>query len=406
MRAALTLFKGEGRQQSPLMFNEPENDPRLTALAASLPTSVPFVGPEAQERSAGAPFKARLGANESVFGPSPKAIRTMRMAVKETWMYGDPESHDLRMALAKHHAIDPSEIVVGAGIDGLLDSLVRLTVTKDTPVVTSLGAYPTFNYHVTGYGGVIHTVQYTADYEDPEHLIAKAREVGAKLIYISNPDNPMGTWHSAATIQRMIESVPRDCLLLLDEAYVELAPDGTAPAINTNDARVIRLRTFSKGYGMAGARVGYALGHKTLISAFNRVRNHFGMSRISQAGALVALADQDWLVDVCDKVEAARTTLYQIAEDNGLKAIPSATNFVAIDCGQDGIFARAVLNALIDMGIFVRMPFVAPQDRCIRISCGTPKDMTLVSKALPKALAQASGQVLGKTLFGSGSQKT
>ena len=388
------------------MFNEPENDPRLTALAASLPTSVPFVGPEAQERSAGAPFKARLGANESVFGPSPKAIRTMRMAVKETWMYGDPESHDLRMALAKHHAIDPSEIVVGGGIDGLLDSLVRLTVTKDTPVVTSLGAYPTFNYHVTGYGGVIHTVQYTADYEDPEHLIAKAREVGAKLIYISNPDNPMGTWHSAATIQRMIESVPRDCLLLLDEAYVELAPDGTAPAINTNDARVIRLRTFSKGYGMAGARVGYALGHKTLISAFNRVRNHFGMSRISQAGALAALADQDWLVDVCDKVEAARTTLYQIAEDNGLKAIPSATNFVAIDCGQDGIFARAVLNALIDMGIFVRMPFVAPQDRCIRISCGTPKDMTLVSKALPKALAQASGQVLGKTLFGSGSQKT
>jgi histidinol-phosphate aminotransferase len=388
------------------MFNEPENDPRLTALAASLPTSVPFVGPEAQERSAGAPFKARLGANESVFGPSPKAIRTMRMAVKETWMYGDPESHDLRMALAKHHAIDPSEIVVGAGIDGLLDSLVRLTVTKDTPVVTSLGAYPTFNYHVTGYGGVIHTVQYTADYEDPEHLIAKAREVGAKLIYISNPDNPMGTWHSAATIQRMIESVPRDCLLLLDEAYVELAPDGTAPAINTNDARVIRLRTFSKGYGMAGARVGYALGHKTLISAFNRVRNHFGMSRISQAGALEALADQDWLGDVCNKVDAARKTLYQIAEDNGLKAIPSATNFVAIDCGQDGEFARAVLNELIEMGIFVRMPFVAPQDRCIRISCGTPKDMTLVAKALPKALAQASGQVLGKTLFGSGSQKT
>jgi histidinol-phosphate aminotransferase len=388
------------------MSKEPENDPPLTALAASLPTSVPFVGPEAQERSAGAPFKARLGANESVFGPSPKVIRAMRMAVKETWMYGDPESHDLRMALAKHHAIDPSEIVVGAGIDGLLDSLVRLTVTKDTPVVTSLGAYPTFNYHVTGYGGVIHTVQYTADYEDPEHLIAKAREVGAKLIYLSNPNNPMGTWHSAATIQRMIESVPRDCLLVLDEAYIELAPDGTAPAINTNDARVIHLRTFSKGYGMAGARIGYALGHKTLISAFNRVRNHFGMSRISQAGALEALADQDWLGDVCDKVEAARTTLYQIAEDNGLKAIPSATNFVAIDCGQDGEFARAVLNALIYMGIFVRMPFVAPQDRCIRISCGTPKDMTLVAKALPKALAQASGQVLGKTLFGSGSQKT
>jgi histidinol-phosphate aminotransferase len=388
------------------MFKDTENDPRLTTLAASLPTSVPFIGPEAQERSAGSRFKARLGANESVFGPSPKAIRTMRMAVKDTWMYGDPESHDLRMALAKHHTVDPDEIVVGTGIDGLLDSIVRLTVTKDTPVVTSLGAYPTFNYHVTGYGGAIHAVKYTADFEDPEHLIAKARAEGAKLIYMSNPDNPMGTWHTGATIQRMIERVPSDCLLVLDEAYIELAPEGTAPAINTNDARVIRLRTFSKGYGLAGARVGYAVGHKTLISAFNRVRNHFGMSRISQAGALEALADQDWLADVCDKVEAARQTLYQIAEDNGLTAIPSATNFVTIDCGQDGAFARSVLNALIEMGIFVRMPFVAPQDRCIRISCGTPKDMTLVAKALPKALAHASGQALGKALSGLGSQKT
>mgnify|MGYP001951721957 FL=1 len=371
-------------------MSEPtSDDPRLTPLAASLPATVPFVGPEAQERAAGKPFKARLGANENGFGPSPKAIRAMRQAVKETWMYADPESHDLRMALAVHHTISPDEIVVGAGIDGLLDSLVRLTVTQGTPVVTSAGAYPTFNYHVTGYGDMLHTVNYTADFEDPDHLIAKAREVGAKLIYLSNPDNPMGTCHSAATIQRMIESVPSDCLLVLDEAYVELAPKGTEPPINTKDTRVIRLRTFSKAYGMAGARVAYAVGQKTLISAFNRVRNHFGMSRISQVGALAALEDQDWLVDVCEKVNSSREALYQIAEDNGLVALPSATNFVAIDCGRDGAFAGAVLKSLVEQGVFVRMPGVAPQDRCIRISCGTPKDMGLVAKALPKALADA-----------------
>jgi len=321
----------------------------------------------------------------------------MRQAVKDTWMYGDPESHDLRMALAVHHVVSPDEIVVGAGIDGLLDSLVRLTVTNGTPVVTSAGAYPTFNYHVTGYGGTLHTVNYTADLEDPEHLIAKAREVGAKLIYMSNPDNPMGTWHSAATIKRMIENVPEGCLLVLDEAYIELAPTGTAPPINTNDSRVVRMRTFSKGYGMAGARVGYAVGHASIISAFNRVRNHFGMSRISQAGALAALADQDWLTDVCDKVETSRGKLYEIAEDNGLTALPSATNFVAIDCGHDDVFARAVLNALIDQGVFVRMPFVAPQNRCIRISCGTTNDMNLVAKALPKALEIAQTQATGDT---------
>ena len=371
------------------MTNDKANDPRLTPLAASLPSTVPFVGPEAQERAKGSPFKARLGANESVFGPSPSAIRAMRQAAKDVWMYADPESHDLRMALAVHHVVNPDEIVVGAGIDGLLDSLVRLTVTTGTPVVTSAGAYPTFNYHVTGYGGVIHTVNYTADFEDPDHLLAKAREVGAKLIYLSNPDNPMGTHHTGATLQRMIESLPEGCLLVLDEAYLELAPKGSAPVINTNDSRVIRLRTFSKGYGMAGARVGYAIGHKTLISSFNRVRNHFGMGRISQVGALAALEDQAWLEDVCEKVGESRQRLYEIAEENGLEAIPSATNFVAIDCGRDGAFARAVLAALGDLGIFVRMPFVAPQDRCIRISCGTAKDMTLVAKALPKALAQA-----------------
>ena len=389
MGSALTLFKGEGRPQTPPMSQKSETTSLLTPLAASLPSTVPFVGPEAQERANGVPFQARLGANESVFGPSPSAVRAMRMAVKDTWMYGDPESHDLRAALAKHHDVAMDEIVVGAGIDGLLDSLVRLTVTQGTAVVTSNGAYPTFNYHVTGYGGTLHTVNYTADFEDPDHLIAKAREVGAKLIYLSNPDNPMGTVHSAATIQRMIESLPKGCLLVLDEAYLELAPANTAPALNASDARIIRMRTFSKGYGMAGARVGYAIGHGALIGAFNRVRNHFGMSRISQAGALAALQDQDWLDAVRAKVETSRQALYDIAEDNGLVAIPSATNFVAIDCGQNGDFARAVLAALVAEGVFVRMPYVAPQDRCIRISCGEPSDMKRVAKALPKAISAA-----------------
>jgi len=369
--------------------NPPAPDPRLTPLAASLPSSVPFVGPEAQERARGVAFKARLGANESVFGPSPAAIRAMRMASKEVWMYGDPESHDLRAALATKHGIAMDEVVVGAGIDGLLDSLVRLFVTTGTPVVTSAGAYPTFNYHVKGYGGVLHAVHYTADFEDPDHLIAKAREVGAKLIYLSNPDNPMGTCHSAATVNQMIQNVPEGCLLVLDEAYHELAPAGTAPVLNTKDPRVIRLRTFSKGYGMAGARVGYAIGTAPVIGAFNRVRNHFGMSRISLAGALAALEDEAYLADVRSRVDASRQALYDIAAANGLRAIPSATNFVAIDCGADGVFARAVLDELAALGIFVRMPFVAPQDRCIRISCGMPKDMALVAKALPKALGAA-----------------
>ncbi|TMV78187.1 aminotransferase class I/II-fold pyridoxal phosphate-dependent enzyme, partial [Thioclava sp. BHET1] len=268
--------------------------PRYTALAQGLPATVPFVGPETQERARGAAFAARLGANEQVFGPSPRAVAAMQGAAGDVWMYGDPENHDLRHALAAHHRVGPEHIVVGEGIDGLLGYLVRLLVEPGDAVVTSDGAYPTFNFHVAGFGGVLHKVPYRADREDPQALIAKAVETGAKLIYFANPDNPMGSWQSAATVTAMIEAVPEGTLLVLDEAYIELAADGTAPEIAVEDPRVIRMRTFSKGYGMAGARVGYALGAAELIAAFNKIRNHFGMSRISQAGALAALADQDW----------------------------------------------------------------------------------------------------------------
>ncbi len=182
--------------------------PRLTPLAASLPASVPFVGPEAQERARGRPFAARLGANENVFGPSPAAIAAMREAAAGAWMYGDPESHDLRQALAAHHGVAPEAIMIGEGIDGLLGYLVRLLVGPGDTVVTSAGAYPTFNYHVTGFGGALSTVPYRADHEDPEALIARAAEQGAKLVYLANPDNPMASWHDAARVQAMIDAVP------------------------------------------------------------------------------------------------------------------------------------------------------------------------------------------------------
>lgn len=365
------------------------NDSRLTPLAASLPATVPFVGPEAQERARGAAFTARIGANENVFGPSPKAIAAMEAAAREAWMYADPEAHDLKAALAAHHGCGPDNIVFGDGIDGLLGLAVRLFVAPGEAVVTSAGAYPTFNYHVAGYGGVLHSVPYTADHEDPDRLIAKAREVGAKLVYIANPDNPMGTWHGAATIRDMVLAMPENCLMILDEAYVEFAPEGTAPALPFDDPRVLRMRTFSKAHGMAGIRVGYAMGAREVISAFDRVRNHFGMSRISQAGALAALGDPGWLTETRAKVAAARDRIAAIAEGHGLTALPSATNFVAIDCGADGNFARAVLKGLVERGIFVRMPFVAPQDRCIRISAGTPADLDAFAAALGPALADA-----------------
>ncbi len=358
----------------------------LSPHAAQLPSTVPFTGPEALERRTGIPFRARLGANESLFGPSPKAVAAMQAAANGAWMYGDPENHDLKQALAAHHGVTPAHVAVGPGIDGLLGLVCRLVLEPGTPVVTSLGAYPTFNFHVAGYGGMLTRVPYKGDHEDPEALVAAATSRGARLVYLANPDNPMGSHHPAAVIEDMVANLPDHALLILDEAYADLAPPGTVPTIPADHPQVIRMRTFSKGYGLAGARVGYAITNPDLALAFDKVRDHFGMGRISQAGALAALADQDWLRTVQSRTLAARARLSSIATANGLKPLPSATNFVTIDCGRDGDYAKRMLSELAALGVFIRMPGVAPLDRCIRISLGDDPALDVLEEALPLAL--------------------
>jgi histidinol-phosphate aminotransferase len=255
--------------------------------------------------------------------------------------------------------------------------------------VTSAGAYPTFNYHVAGFGGQLLTVPYRDDAEDPEALLLAARKAGAPLVYLANPDNPMGSWLAGARIAEMIARLPGGAVLCLDEAYADFAPADALPPLDAGEPRVIRMRTFSKAHGMAGARIGYAIGHPDLIAAFDRVRNHFGVNRLAQAGALAALADRGWIAHVAAEVERGRARLGDIAARHGLKALPSATNFVTVDCGRDGAHARAVLRELAARGIFVRMPFVAPQDRCIRITVGRTPDLDAFAAALPEALAAA-----------------
>ena len=367
--------------------------PRFTKLLSQLPATVPFIGPETQERARGSIFDARLGANECVFGASPKAITAMQITSGDIWKYADPTSFDLRAALSKHHTIEMENIVVGEGIDGLLGYLTRMIIEEGDNIVTSDGAYPTFNYHVIGYGGNLHKVPYKEDCEDLDGLLKTVNKTNAKLVYLANPDNPMGTVHAADDVQNFIDCLPNNCLLALDEAYVEFAPDGTSPRIDLKQSKVIRFRTFSKCYGMAGARVGYAIGSKDIISEFEKIRNHFGINRAAQAGALAALKDQEWIKYIRNNVKQARDEIAKIAKENGLITIPSATNFVAVDCGRDSAFAKSVLSYLVANGIFVRMPFVAPQNRCIRVSVGLKEDLQLLAELLPKALSAASSRV-------------
>jgi len=361
----------------------------FTPLCEVLPSSVPFVGPEALERRTGTMFRARIGANESVFGPSPKVVAAMQAAAGESWQYCDPENHDIKAALAKHLGVAPENVMVGEGIDGLFGYAVRLFVEPGITVATSLGAYPTFNFHVHGFGGKLVTTPYVNDREDPASLLDLATREKARLIYFANPDNPMGSWWDSASVQRMIDAIPDGALLMLDEAYGEFAPEGTLPPLDVSNPKLLRFRTFSKAYGLAGMRLGYCIGHADLIRAFDKIRNHFGVTRLGQVAGIAALTDQDHLRRVVTSVVAVRDEIATIARKNGLTPLASATNFVAIDCGHDGAFAKRVLDGLVAAGVFVRMPGVAPLNRCIRVTAGTAEDLGIFAEELPMALKAA-----------------
>jgi histidinol-phosphate aminotransferase len=363
--------------------------PRLTPLAQSLPATVPFVGPETQERHRGQPFRARIGANENGFGPSPKVMERMAEVAGEMWKYCDPENHDLKKALAAHHGVAPGNIVVGEGIDGLLGLVVRLMIEPGMPVVTSLGAYPTFNYHVAGFGGRLVTAPYVDDREDLQSLLDAVKRENAPLVYLANPDNPMGSWWDAGEITRFVEALPETTLLVLDEAYGEMAPPSALPPLDISRSNVLRMRTFSKAYGLAGMRCGYAVGDTETVRAFDKVRNHFGMTRMTQEACLAALSDQEHLRSTLRNIADCRLRIAGIARDNGLTALPSATNFVSIDCGGDGAYALKVMNALIARDVFVRKSMAPVLDRAIRVSCGPEEEIAIFAEEFPGALADA-----------------
>lgn len=360
--------------------------PTLSLHARNLPLSVPFVGPEAIERKSGRQFLARIGANENGFGPSPRVISAMQTAATDTWKYPDPDNFELKQAVARHFGVDFENVNIGGGIDGLLGHTVRLYLSPGDKVVTSLGVYPTFGYQATGFGAQLIALPYKDDRQDLEAMLEAAIRERPKLVYLANPDNPMGTWHSGAKIAAFAAELPPETMLILDEAYGDVALPEMLPVIDVDTPNVLRYRTFSKAYGLAGLRVGAVFGPQEAVSAFDKVRNHFEMSRMAQVAALAALLDQEYLEQTINNIKQSRENIHQIASNCGLKTIPSATNFIAVDCGRDGSYAKQVMEGLIERGIFVRKPFAPILDRCIRVSCGPDAEISLFANALRDTL--------------------
>jgi histidinol-phosphate aminotransferase len=345
----------------------------FTRIVQDIPATVPFLAPEAIERRSGKALTLRLGANESAFGPSPQAVEAMREAAAQVNWYGDPESYDLRMALAGRHGVGMENVVIGCGIDDLLELIVRTYLEPGQTALTSLGGYPTFAYHVAGYGGKLERVPYRDDRNDLAGLAEAANSSQARIVYLANPDNPSGSWVTAEELGSLVDALPDDCLLLLDEAYSDFAPENALPPVDVSDPRVIRARTFSKAHGMAGARIGYTLATAEIIAAFDKIRLHFGVNRVAQAGAQASLQDAAHLESVVAAVAEGREEYATLAQELGFTPLPSATNFVTMDVG--GVErARALVAALAERGVFIRMPGAPPLDRCIRVTVGTPEE--------------------------------
>ncbi|MFK7992881.1 MAG: aminotransferase class I/II-fold pyridoxal phosphate-dependent enzyme [Granulosicoccus sp.] len=355
----------------------------FSSIVQSLPDTIPFVGPETLERKHQRSFIARLGANESAFGISPHASDAIRQAAGTTdcsW-YADPENHELRTLLAEKHNVPIENLCVDAGIDSLLGLTVRMFVEPGVTMVSSLGAYPTVNYHANGYGANIHSVPYKNHHEDTVALVDAAHTHRARLVYLANPDNPMGTCLHPGDIQNMLAELPEDCLLMLDEAYLEFMDTMPSLPIDANNTRLIRFRTFSKAYGMAGMRIGYVIAHADIIAGFNRIRNHFGVNRIAQIAAAASVRDSAFIPRVTELVQLGRQRIYDLADSLSLKYLPSSTNFVAVDM-RNHETASAVIESLANRGVFMRKPMVSPQNRFIRVGVGSEEEHHHLEKVL------------------------
>jgi histidinol-phosphate aminotransferase len=361
------------------------DEPQPSRQIRDVPATTPFVAPEELARRVGRTSLVRIGANESSFGPSPRAIAAMQAAAPLASYYGDPDAFELRTALARRHACAIENIVVGAGIDDLLGLIVRTYATRGDTALMSHGSYATFTYHVVGYGLELTTAAPFADGAvDVDALAAAAHERKPKIVYLANPDNPSGTFAARDAVARLRAALPAETLFVLDEAYADFVAPGALPD-DEIDPRMIRLRTFSKAYGMAGARIAYAIAAPQTIATFQKIRLHFGVNRMALAGALAALDDGDFIAGVVAEVARGREEYRALAARLGLRTLPSHANFVCIEVGTR-LQAEAMVHALLERGVFVRKPGAPPIDGFIRVTVGTAAERAQFADAFVAAL--------------------
>lgn len=346
---------------------------------------VPGKPVEALERELGIRGAVKLASNENPNGPSPMALVAAAEAARDGHRY--PDGHRLRHDLAHHHNVDATEVTLGNGSNELLDLLYRtFTVPGDHVVYPD----PSFVcYRLGAHSGNVSATEVALRddvHYDVQALIDAVRPE-TKLLFLANPNNPTGAYLGREALARLLHAVHPDVVVVLDEAYVEFAdaPDfASALELRGLRERLIVLRTFSKAYGLAGFRVGYAIASPTIVNYIDRVRAPFNVSAIGLAAARAALADGAHLARglLLNRTERARVAA-QLAE-LGMTVAPSQANFLLVDFGRDG---RVVYDGLLHKGVIVR-PMPPPIATWLRMTVGRVEENDRMLRAVQELLEE------------------
>jgi len=329
----------------------------------------------------------KLASNENPLGPSPKAMEAARRALGEANWYPDGGSKRLREVLAARYNVRADDIFVGLGSSEIIDLASRVLLKPGSEGITSEGSFALFSIAIRASGGKLILTplrNYTFDLD----AIARAVTPQTRIVYIANPNNPTGTAFGAAEFSAFLQRVPGDVLIVYDEAYIEYPERPDLPdwrELYKQYNNLLTLRTFSKVYGLAGLRIGYGIGHPTLVAEMNKLRTPFNVTSVGQAAALAALDDPDHVHRSVESNRTERKRLFESLSALGLSPVPSETNFLLVPIGPH---AKSLCDELLHEGVIVRpMAWMGFPD-AIRISVGSPAENTRLIGAITHALAQ------------------
>jgi histidinol-phosphate aminotransferase len=315
----------------------------------------------------------KLASNENPLGTSPCAIERAQQALSRMSRYPSG-GLALRRKLAELFSVDVHNVIAGSGSEGIISNIVRTFLNDDDEVLTTEGAFLGFQVLARGRGVAYRTVPYRDWHYDLTGL-ADAINPKTKLIYLANPNNPTGTFFTRQAFEQFHKRVPDRVLIILDEAYYEfgVVEQSYPDSMHYRFDNVITLRTFSKAYGLAAARVGYGFGHEDLISVLLKVKLPFEPSGPSEAAALGALEDREFMIR--SVANNARGLLYltRSLRELGCEVVPSAGNFVMIVL-RDAQQAAGIFRSLLERGVIVRPLATTGLANCLRISVGTPEE--------------------------------